>query len=92
VVQRNGAAVGDQAVDELQLVRLRRDRLVARMQFLLHFLRQLGEQPVEHVVAMRRDRAERQPVAPKYFEYEYTRIVFFGASANSDTKSSAKVP
>ena len=33
----------------------------------------------------------RQPVAPKYFEYEYTRIVLRGQIANSDTKSSAKV-
>src|SRR5258706_12885035 len=34
----------------------------------------------------------RQPVAPKYFEYEYTRMVFLGASANSDTKPAANVP
>ncbi|MNT38597.1 hypothetical protein D3C72_1747990 [compost metagenome] len=34
----------------------------------------------------------RQPVAPKYFENEYTRMVFCGQIANSDRKLSAKVP
>ncbi|MNR08532.1 hypothetical protein D3C85_1246940 [compost metagenome] len=34
----------------------------------------------------------RQPVAPKYFEYEYTRMVLCGHMANSETKLSAKVP
>ena len=34
----------------------------------------------------------RQPVAPKYLENEYTRIVFCGHIANSEVKSSAKVP
>ncbi|MNL03688.1 hypothetical protein D3C87_1242310 [compost metagenome] len=34
----------------------------------------------------------RQPVAPKYFENEYTRMVLRGQSANSETKLSAKVP
>ena len=34
----------------------------------------------------------RQPVAPKYFENEYTAIVFVGSTSISDTKPGTNVP
>ncbi|MCY1223296.1 hypothetical protein D9M72_354170 [compost metagenome] len=50
VVQRHVAAVGDDAVDELHLARLRRHRLVALFQKLLDRLGMRLDPPVEDIV------------------------------------------
>ena len=93
VIQRDGAAVGDQAVDELELVRLRRDRLVALVQFLLRVLRQCrrsaGRARCRDASRSCRDasRSRRSTSSTS------TRgSCSSGASANSETKSSANVP
>ncbi|MCY1509815.1 hypothetical protein D9M68_441710 [compost metagenome] len=58
VVQRHGAAVRDQAVDELELLRLGGDRAVALVQLLALRLRQLADLQVEDVIAVRGDHAQ----------------------------------
>ena len=58
VVERHVAAVGDDAIDELDLARLERERAVALVQRFHVGVRQLGDHLVEDVVLVDRDDAE----------------------------------
>ena len=58
VIETDVAAVGDDAIDELELARLERDRAVALVQRLHMLVRQLGDHLVEDVVLVDRDDAQ----------------------------------
>ena len=70
VVQRHVAAVGDDAVDELDLARVRRHRLVARVGQLLHRLGLGADHLVEDVVLRDGDDAEPPAGAAEVLEKE----------------------